>query len=480
MSGALFRNTLLYMPAQVLGPFVQFAVVVAWTHLLAPAAFGVVTFVIAAQELTALFGIVWWSLYVLRFRQRYEGIDEERFRAMDVRMVLYGSLTQVAAAPFCLLAVGMAADATTTLAAAAYLLTRLLVVHYSEWARSQHRIRAYTIAQFAGPILGSGLSVLALLLISATPAVVLLTMALGQAIGALAVMASLGVRPQLGRFDRQIFDEAMRYGGPPLIMSGLFAWSAINGVRVLVQVGAGVVGLGLLSAGWGLGQRVANFIAMLCTAAAFPLAVDRIESGDRKGALEQVALNGTLMLALLAPATVGVAEMATPLVNWLIAADYRSITIFVLPVSAAAGAIRTYKTHTADQAGLLLERTRALTVSNLADAALTLICAAIGLAYGGIEGAAAGCLVGTVLAALGALVYAARWLELPIHFGACLRIFASVCAMLAALLLTPEPQTGLAIGLNILLGIVVYGACMFALFPQVRRALLARLSARSA
>ena len=480
MGASLFRNTLLYLPAQVLGPFVQFAVVVAWTHLLDPAAFGVVTFVIAAQELTALFGIVWWSLYVLRFRQRYEGADEERFRAMDVRMVLYGSLTQVAVAPFCLLAVGLVADRMTTLAAAAYLVTRLLVVHYSEWARSQHRIAAYTVAQFSGPILGSGLSVLALFVFGKTPAVVLLTMALGQAIGAAAVMASLGVRPRLGRFDRQIFAEAMRYGGPPLIMSGLFAWSAINGVRVLVQVGAGAVGLGLLSAGWGLGQRVANFIAMLCTAAAFPLAVDRIEAGDRKGALEQVALNGTLMLALLAPATVGVAEMAAPLVNLLIAQDYRSITVFVLPVAAAAGAIRTYKTHTADQAGLLLERTRALTVSNFADAVLTLLCAAIGLHYGGIEGAAAGCLVGTVLAALGAMVYAVRWLELPLHFAASLRICAAVGAMLAALLLTPEPQSGLAIALNILLGVVVYGACLLALFPPLRRALATRLSDRFA
>ena len=110
MARSLVRNTLLYLPAQVLGPFVQFAVIIAWTHLLDPAAFGVVTFVIAAQELTALFGIVWWSLYVLRFRQRYEGADEERFRAMDVRMVLYGSLTQVAVAPFCLLAVGLVAE----------------------------------------------------------------------------------------------------------------------------------------------------------------------------------------------------------------------------------------------------------------------------------------------------------------------------------------------------------------------------------
>jgi len=477
MARSLVRNTLLYLPAQVLGPFVQFAVVIAWTHLLDPAAFGVVTFVIAAQELTALVGLVWWSLYVLRFRQRYEGEDEKRFRAMDVRMALYGSATQIAFAPLCLMMVGVVADAMTTMAAAAYLVTRLLVAHYSEWARSQHRIRAYTAAQFAGPILGSGLSVVALLHVAATPAVVFFTMALGQAAGAVAVMSALGVRPQIGRFDTAIFREARRYCAP-LILSGLFAWTAINGIRVLVQAGAGVVGLGLLSAGWGLGQRVANFIAMICTAAAFPLAVDRIEAGDRRGALEQVALNGTLMLALLAPATVGVAVLAAPLVDLLIAADYRSVTTLVLPISAAAGAVRTYKTHTADQAGLLLERTRALTVSNFADAATTLLCAGLGLVYGGIEGAAVGCLVGTLIAALGALIYAARWLELPIDFGAYLRILAAVCAMFAGLVLTPAPHTLLSVVMKIALGAACYGVVLLALFPAVREALVTRLSAR--
>ncbi|HMN70620.1 MAG TPA: lipopolysaccharide biosynthesis protein [Rhodoblastus sp.] len=475
MARSLFRNTLLYLPAQVLGPFVQFAVVVAWTHLLDPAAFGIVTFVVAAQELTALFGLFWWSIYVLRFRQRYEGADDDRFRAMDARMALCGSATQIAAAPLCLLAVGAAADVATVLAAAAYLVTRLLVAHYSEWARSQHRIRAYTAAQFAGPIFGSGLSILAVLIFGGKPAVVLASMALGQAAGAIAVMAALGVRLRPGAFDREIFLEARRYGAP-LILGGLFGWAAINGIRVLVQAGTGVVGLGLLSAGWGLGQRVANFIAMVCTAAAFPIAVDRIESGDRKGALEQVSLNGTLMLALLAPATVGVAVLAAPVVNLLIATDYRSVTIFVLPIATAAGAVRTYKTHTADQAGLLLERTRALTVSNFADAVTTLVGAAIGLAWGGIEGAAVGCLAGTLLATLGALVYATRWLELPIHLGACLRILAGVGVMSAALILTPVPETALAIALKILLGAVCYGVALLALFPAARRTLTARLS----
>ncbi|MFT4096953.1 MAG: lipopolysaccharide biosynthesis protein [Rhodoblastus sp.] len=473
MARSLFRNTLLYLPAQVLGPFVQFAVVVAWTHLLEPAAFGVVTFVVAAQELTGLVGLAWWSLYVLRFRQRYEGADEDRFRAMDARMAFCGSASQIVATPFCLLAVGVA-DFATALAAAAYLVTRLLVVHYSEWARSQHRIRAYTAAQFAGPIFGSGLSIPAVLIFGGTPSVVLASMALGQGLGAAAVMSSLDVRRPPGLFDPEIFREARRYGAP-LILGGLFGWAAINGIRVLVQAGAGVVGLGLLSAGWGLGQRIANFIAMVCTAAAFPIAVDRMESGDRQGALDQVSLNGTLMLALLAPATVGVAILAAPIVNLLIAMDYRSLTIFVLPIAAATGAIRTYKTHTADQAGLLLERTRALTVSNFADAATTIGCTAIGLGWGGIEGAAVGCLVGTLLATLGALVYATRWLELPIDYWAYARIFAAVCAMSAVLLFTPAPESALAIAFKILIGAGCYGAALIALFPRARDALMARL-----
>jgi len=46
--------------------------------------------------------------------------------------------------------------------------------------------------------------------------------------------------------------------------------------------------------------------------------------------------------------------------------------------------------------------------------------------------------------------------------------------------LTPEPQTGLAIALNILLGVVVYGACLLALFPPLRNALASRLSDRFA
>jgi O-antigen/teichoic acid export membrane protein len=129
MARSLIKSTLLYLPAQLLGPLVQFIVVVTWTHLLEPAAFGIVTFVVAAQELTALFGLVWWSIYILRFRQRFVGDDRARFRAMDSRMVAVGAASQALFAPLCLLAIGVSLDAATVAASAGYLIARLIVVH---------------------------------------------------------------------------------------------------------------------------------------------------------------------------------------------------------------------------------------------------------------------------------------------------------------------------------------------------------------
>ena len=138
-------------------------------------------------------------------------------------------------------------------------------------------------------------------------------------------MTSIGLRRplRLGRFDAAIFREARQFA-LPLIFSGLFAWVASNGVRVLVGAGEGVAGVGLFSVGWGLGQRLAAMLASLCAVASFPLAVDRLEAGDRDGALRQVSLNGALMFGLMAPAAVGVALLAGPFVRLAVAQQFQA------------------------------------------------------------------------------------------------------------------------------------------------------------
>jgi O-antigen/teichoic acid export membrane protein len=472
--GNLVKNTLRYMPAQLLGPFVQFAIVIAWTHLLAPAAFGVVAFVIAAQELTAYFGIFWWSMYVARFRQRYAKMDYERFRAMDARVVSLGALTQMVSAPFILAAVAVEATPSVVVATAAYLVTRLLLFHYSEWARSDHRFQIYTIAQVHGPIAGSLLSVLSILAFGPSPAATLGALACGQLFGLALVLRGLGLRGGFGRFDAEIFADARRYG-LPLVFSGFFTWASTNGIRVIVEWSEGIVGVGLLSAGWGIGQRLANVLAMLCTAAAFPLAVERLEAGDRRGAATQISNNSALMFGLLAPATAGVAMLSSPVVNLLIAEQYRAVTIFVLPIGFAAGAMRSIKLHTSDQAALLFDRTRSTMAFNFVDAVITTLCTGVGLYFGGVIGAALGCLIGTVVGGGLAIGYVVVALGVPFPGAHLAKVVAATALMTAALRGLPSADSFMSLMFQVAVGAAVYGVVVVALFAEMRGFLQERL-----
>ena len=253
--------------------------------------------------------------------------------------------------------VGVAPSPRLFAATAAYLASRAALNHYGEVARSNHRIGVYTLAQLSSPVLGSGLSILAAIALKADAATALAAMAVGQTVGIVATSVGLRRPLRLGRFDAAIFREARQFA-LPLIFSGLFAWVASNGVRVLVGAGEGVAGVGLFSVGWGLGQRLAAMLASLCAVASFPLAVDRLEAGDRDGALRQVSLNGALMFGLMAPAAVGVALLAGPFVRLAVAQQFQAATIAILPLAVFAGAARALRVHTGDQTALLVRRTR--------------------------------------------------------------------------------------------------------------------------
>lgn len=462
----LLRNTLLYMPAQLLGPTLQFAVTVIWTHLFDPAVFGCVTFVVATQELTGGLGLGWWSIYMLRFRKGYA--DVERFRAMDARIVACGAASQAIFALPALLMVGVTPDPTLLAATAIYLATRTVLNHYGELARSDHRIGVYTIAQLASPVAGSGLSILATLAFGADPAIAFAAMAIGQGLGVVAVAIGLGLRPRLGAFDAGIFRQAGIYG-LPLVISALFVWAASNGARVLVEAGEGIVGVGLFSVGWGLGQRLAFMLASLCNAASFPLAVDRLEAGDRAGALRHVAQNGVNMIGLMAPATVGVAILSTPLVHLVVAAQFQAATVAILPLAMMAGVARALRIHIGDQTALLVKRTGSMTLFNFIDAAATLVGGAIGEHFGGGVGTAAGSLAGACVGAVLAMTFVVARLGLRMPLASIARVLVGAAIMGAALRLTPAPATAPALALHILAGGAIYAAVILALFPETRK-----------
>jgi O-antigen/teichoic acid export membrane protein len=465
-TGGLLRNTLLYMPAQLFAPLLQFVVTVTWTHLFDPAVFGVVTFVVAAQELTGGLGLAWWSVFLLRFRPQYA--DSARFAAMDARVVAGGMLSQVAFAVPTLALVGIAPSPRLFAATAAYLASRAMLNHYCEVARSNHRIGVYTLAQLSSPALGSGLSIVAAIALEADAATALAAMAVGQTVGIVATSVGLRRPLRLGRFDAAMFREARQFA-LPLIFSGLFAWVASNGVRVLVGAGEGVVGVGLFSVGWGLGQRLAAMLASLCAVASFPLAVDRLVAGDRDGALRQVSLNGALMFGLMAPAAIGVALLAGPFVRLAVAQQFQSATIVILPLAVCAGAARALRVHTGDQTALLERRTRSMTVFNLVDAAAAIAGGAVGEYLGGVVGAAIGCMAGTFVGSTAAMAFVVVRLGLRLPLGALAGVFVASAIMGAALRLIPPPIGALGLAAQIVAGALIYAAAILVLLPQARR-----------
>ena len=464
----LLRRTLLYLPAQITSPLVQFATTVLWTHLLDPATFGFVTFIIAVQEVLACLTLTGWTLFILRFRERFRGRDEPRFLAMDRRLALLASVVQLLLTPPLLYALALPCDTATITSTAAYLITRMLLSHYADWARAQHAIAAYASGQMVASVVGSGLSVIAILLLGPSCAVVLGAVAVGQALALFALITQVKIGLGIGAFDKALFHDAKRYA-QLAIVGGAVGWGAGNVIRILVQSIEGPVALGLISVGWSLGQRIAGVLAMLLTAAAYPLAVKHLESGDREGALAQVSLNGLLLFGILLPATIGCSMLSRPIVTLLIAEQFRETTIIILPIAMCAASLRFLRIHVCDQVMMMLELTRLSIHVLFSEAALSVTLCGLGLHFYGFFGAASGMLVGSAISCSWSFAYCFRSLGLPApSFSVVLQIVAACAAMSLGLYVLPLSANAPSLIGAIFIGATIYAVAISLLFPPVQ------------
>ncbi len=429
----LLSRTLRYLPAQLIGPLAQFAAVVIWTHLLPPAAYGTVALVLALQELVSQICLGWWSSYMLRYAAAV-GEDARERQGAHENVVLLGSSALQIGLALAVLALGDTALTPDLVAAAlAYTVSRGLMTHMAERARAAGAILTYTVAQTAGPVLGL---VLAIALVKAVPTA---SAALaGFAVAQIAILPFLWWKVVPSRalaFDGSSLRRAVVFSAP-LVAGSAVGWAVVNGIRVIVEHVDGAAAVGLLSVGWGLGQRLTSVAAMLVTAAAFPIAVERMVRSGPEAAYAQVGRNGVLLLAILMPATAGIVCLTPALVDLLIGPEFREATRVLLPVATLAAAVRNLRVHFIDQVFLLCERPRVLLEITLVEAVVTLGGCWFGLVQGGLLGACLGCLAGSVVGFLVCGWRAYReGLRLPL-LPVC-KVGLATGAMVAALVLAP-------------------------------------------
>lgn len=471
----LFRQTILYLPSQVVGPLSQVVAAIVWTHWLAPGPYGLLTFLIASQDLLFLVCLSWWSHYTMRYLDTLDGAARRGFARSESPIFALTFAAHVVGTLIVLAFLGQSFAPRLALAAIAFAGSRSLLLHLGERARAQGRIAVYTMGQGAGSVLGFGLAYAAVAWIAPTPDSVLFGFALAQVLGIALSWRALGLTRGTLWPDRSILRAALAYGAPLLVAGGL-GWTAQNGIRLVVERGAGAEALGLVAVGWGLGLRLSATLAMFVVSASFPLAVQSLRSGSRADAYRALASGGVLLTGLIVPAAVGLCFLAGPFVTSFVAAPFRATTIAVLPLAATAGAVRNIRMHIADPVFLLVERPRVNTAINLIDAAAVMICCAIGLATAGLVGAVAGCLVGTIVSAAAGFVLARTMAGFSYPYADGCRILAASGLMAFALAAVPWPALmpvlGLRMAAMVAAGAAVYATAIAAFYPKlVRRGL---------
>ncbi len=465
----LLRQTILYLPAQIVGPVFQFVSAVVWTYYLPPAEMGAFALIVAAQELVYLGTLFWFGLYTVRYFDGTGGADA-RQSYLDTELLLFLAATAATFAAALLLPwlTSVVLTPGMVAASAVYMASRALVTHLTDRARTEADTLAYTVLQSVWPVLGLVIGLVLVEILGPTASSVLWGYAAAQVLSLLIAFARLGVGRSPRAAQRDMVQAALKYG-LPLTFGAVLVWVANNGVRFVLEWTEGAAAVGLVTVGWALGLRAAGFASMLVTAAAFPLAVKRAREGGMAEGQAQLERNGVLLLAALAPAAAGLFAVSEPLVRLVIAETYREITVEVLPLAIVSGALRNFRLHFGEQVFLLNEKPEVPLVNDVVDAALTVVGAGIGLWLGGLTGAVEGAAVGALVSLVGTLVVAWRWYRfaLPLRDG--VRILAAAAVMGLAVGLLPTVPTVASLALAMAAGTAVYGALLAAFYPAETR-----------
>lgn len=465
----LLRQTLLYFPAQFLGPVFQFVSILTWTHYLTPEHLGLVALVTAVQELALAASLAWFTHYTLRYAASFE--DAERRAYLDAEMLviaLSGAATLLIVLTMPLF-VGGAWDWPLVAAAIFQSVGRVTLSQLADRSRAWSDPLSYSILQIGWPVGGFLVALALVVWVAPTATMVLLGYAIAQA---LAIVYVLLFRIETGRHptraSREVMRKAARYAAP-LVIGTVLLWVANNATRFVVEWRDGAAAVGLVTVGWSIGLRIASVAAMVVSAAGFPLALVRTRDDGIAAGQAQLVRNGLLLAAMLVPSTAGLWMIADELVPLFVGEAYREITLAILPASILAGAARNFRVHWGEQVFLLHERPVVPLLNDVVDAAAALVLGAVGLWLGDLPGLITGSAIGAVLSLVVTMAWGWRDYRYALPVPDVAKIALATALMAAVVAVLPVARSLTMLVFAVSAGAAVYAMTMAALYPAERR-----------
>ena len=236
----LLKHTILYLPAQFLGPLTQFLSVIVWTHWLSPAEFGVLMLVTVTHELAFAITLSGFTLYAVRHIPDASDAGKRRqfYNTEATMLAISGLVSMVVALVLLYVILDIKPTALMVGATLLFFVTRSVNLHYADRVRADEQFGNYTLLQVLGPVLGFVLGLLFVMYFEATPTAVIAGYALAQLIALTIVLPRAGYSLKFTNPNREMIKGAFSYGGP-IMLAAWLAWFSDHGIRFIVKYGIG-------------------------------------------------------------------------------------------------------------------------------------------------------------------------------------------------------------------------------------------------
>jgi O-antigen/teichoic acid export membrane protein len=468
----LIRQTLLYLPAQIMAPLVQFASILIWAKLLTPSDLGVVTLLVAIQDVCYAGFFAWWGLYTLRFIAGLR-TDAERaeFRRTEVAAMLGSALVETIAV-VAVIRLSLAGSLTPGMMALAliFMLTRSVNQYTADRARAEGKVTLYTLVQTAGPVAGFLFGLLCIWRYGPSPGAVLSGFVVAQTIGVGLGLVMSDFCRSVGRPSTAMLKGALGFGGVQA-SSQMLAIVAMNLPRFIVSHLLGLAALGKFAVGYSLGIRASSFAVTLVTAGAYPLVVKKMHTEGKEAAFAQLSKNMMLVALTVAPVAFGLLAVNRSVVEILVAPRYRDVTLTVLPLATLGGLFRYLRAHTSDQVFLVSLKPAFGTAIAICDIVVAAASVLIGIRLFGVPGAALGPMVSGLATFTLSFVLSRFVFGYRAPLAAFARILAAAAAMCAIVSMLPVAHHVAQLVAYGALGAALYAGLVMVAMPKEARAL---------
>jgi len=150
--------------------------------------------------------------------------------------------------------------------------------------------------------------------------------------------------------------EILRYG-LPLTASFAVSFVLSGSDRLLIGWLINESATGVYSAGYDISQQTIKTLMTVVNMAAYPLAVNTLEEKGREAAHNQMSENGTLLMAIGLPSTVGLIVLSKEFATLFLGQEFREVGIHLLPWIAGGAFLQGIRAYHYDLAFQLGNRT---------------------------------------------------------------------------------------------------------------------------